>query len=380
VNKYSNRVGAQQRPGRGPLLDPDVPAAPRSARFRHPYLARPPRDPETGEEMLERPFTGRPSSTARASTSGTIGPAAPASASAARSTTASSSATRTMDEESPFYDPRRRSTCSTHHPRGSEGESHGHRTRRTRTVRIRTRAPAPGSALRQRAAARRARDARIRRRPRAQGITAASASSSKAPAARRSCDSEDRRRQDRRPVQARPRRREARQRHPREVQPPAAQRPEDAQGQGGRAARAAADGAVAKLRDDLNRFTREEAARRAEERARREEEAQRAREALERENIAPEVIAEVVQAPKVEAAPIARGDYGSRVGTTTVWHHEIESVRQVPDRFLKHPKVDKVEALEVRNQGRPHLVRPKRPLIKGAMLEGTFWQVSRRRA
>jgi hypothetical protein len=110
--------------------------------------------------------------------------------------------------------------------------------------------------------------------------------------------------------------------------------------------------AVGKLRDDLNRFTREEAARRAEEQRRAEAEAQRAREALERENIAPEVIAEVVQAPKVEAAPIARGDYGSRVGTTTVWHHEIESVRQLPDRLLKHPKVvealDKLIAAEIR--------------------------------
>lgn len=99
-----------------------------------------------------------------------------------------------------------------------------------------------------------------------------------------------------------------------------------------------------KLREDLNRYTREEAARRAEEQRKRDEEAQRAREALERENIAPEVIAEVVETPKIEAAPIARGDYGSRVGTVNVWHHEIQSVRQVPDRFLKHPKV--VAALE----------------------------------
>jgi hypothetical protein len=112
--------------------------------------------------------------------------------------------------------------------------------------------------------------------------------------------------------------------------------------------------AVGKLRDDLNRYTREEAARRAEEQRKREEEAQRAREALERENIAPEVIAEVVETPApVKAAPIARGDYGSRVGTTTVWHHEIESVRQLPDRLLKHPKVvevlDKLIAAEIKS-------------------------------
>jgi hypothetical protein len=60
-----------------------------------------------------------------------------------------------------------------------------------------------------------------------------------------------------------------------------------------------------------------------------------------------------VQAPKIEAAPIARGDYGSRVGTTTVWHHEIESVRQLPDRLLKHAKVietlDKLIAAEIKS-------------------------------
>jgi hypothetical protein len=88
----------------------------------------------------------------------------------------------------------------------------------------------------------------------------------------------------------------------------------------------------------------------------------RAREALERENIAPEVIAEVVQAPKVEAAPIARGDYGSRVGTTTVWHHEIESVRQLPDRLLKHAKVvetlDKLIAAEITPPSPPATTAP----------------------
>jgi hypothetical protein len=111
--------------------------------------------------------------------------------------------------------------------------------------------------------------------------------------------------------------------------------------------------AADRLRADLNRYTREEAQRRAEELRQRELEAQRAREALERENIAPEVIAEVVEAPKLEKAPIARGDYGSTVGTTTKWFHEIESVRQLPDRLLKHPKVveqlDKLVAAEIRS-------------------------------
>lgn len=111
--------------------------------------------------------------------------------------------------------------------------------------------------------------------------------------------------------------------------------------------------AADRLRADLNRFTREENQRRAEEQRLREEEARRAREALERENIAPEVIADIVEAPKVEKAPIARGDYGATVGTTTKWFHEIESVRQLPDRLLKHPKIiealDKLIAAEIRS-------------------------------
>jgi hypothetical protein len=54
-----------------------------------------------------------------------------------------------------------------------------------------------------------------------------------------------------------------------------------------------------------------------------------------------------------EPAPLARGNYGSRVGTTTVWRHEIDSIRQLPDRLLKHPKVreqlDKLIAAEIRS-------------------------------
>ena len=52
---------------------------------------------------------------------------------------------------------------------------------------------------------------------------------------------------------------------------------------------------------------------------------------------------------------MARGDLGARVGTRTVWHHEIESVRQLPDRLLKHPKVldalNVVIAAEIRSMG-----------------------------
>jgi hypothetical protein len=38
-------------------------------------------------------------------------------------------------------------------------------------------------------------------------------------------------------------------------------------------------------------------------------------------------------------APAIRGDYGAKVGTTTVWLHEIESLRQLPDSILRHEKV-----------------------------------------
>lgn len=108
--------------------------------------------------------------------------------------------------------------------------------------------------------------------------------------------------------------------------------------------------AINALRDDLNRFTREETARRDAERRRQEEEARLLREeqeriAAEREKAgqpAPPPVEIVI--PKTEAAPIARGDYGARVGTTTVWEFEIENMRQVPDRYLKHAKVK--EALE----------------------------------
>lgn len=56
------------------------------------------------------------------------------------------------------------------------------------------------------------------------------------------------------------------------------------------------------------------------------------------------------------AEPVVRGDLGSRVGTTTVWRHEILSVRQLPDAILKHEKVveaiNKVIAAQVRGGAR----------------------------
>jgi hypothetical protein len=48
-------------------------------------------------------------------------------------------------------------------------------------------------------------------------------------------------------------------------------------------------------------------------------------------------------APRIEVAkvekPVARGDLGARVGGRTVWKHEIQSVRQIPDRILKNQRV-----------------------------------------
>lgn len=98
---------------------------------------------------------------------------------------------------------------------------------------------------------------------------------------------------------------------------------------------------IAIIRGRLNQWMQEqvriadEARRAAEAEARRQQEAARA--AAQPDEPLPPIVAEKV------AAPVARGDLGSRVGTRTVWHHEIESVRQVPDRLLKHSKV--IEAL-----------------------------------
>ena len=59
-----------------------------------------------------------------------------------------------------------------------------------------------------------------------------------------------------------------------------------------------------------------------------------------------------VPAPVKVEAPVARGDLGARVGTKTVWRHEIEGVRKLPDAILTHPTVleaiDKVIAGRIR--------------------------------
>lgn len=73
-----------------------------------------------------------------------------------------------------------------------------------------------------------------------------------------------------------------------------------------------------------------------------------------------EVAAPVVElevaytAPAPAAEPVrVQGDMGAKVARVTTWHHEILSVRQLPDAILKHAKVievlDKVIAAQVRS-------------------------------
>lgn len=127
-----------------------------------------------------------------------------------------------------------------------------------------------------------------------------------------------------------------------------------------RALKAKADGTFAPLaesintvRSRLNAYMQEEARKAEEQRrlaaeeARRQQEAARA--AAEPDEPLPPIVPEHVE------KPVARGELGAKVGTVTVWHHEIESVRQLPDRLLKHPKVidalNTVIAAEIRGMG-----------------------------
>lgn len=118
--------------------------------------------------------------------------------------------------------------------------------------------------------------------------------------------------------------------------------------------------AVQTMRDDLNRWTREENARVERERREAEETAARLRReaeiaAAEKEAqtgiSADHFIPEI--APRRVEAPVARGDYGARVGSVTRYEHTIDSVRQLPDRLLNHPKVlealNKIIAAEIRS-------------------------------
>jgi hypothetical protein len=119
-----------------------------------------------------------------------------------------------------------------------------------------------------------------------------------------------------------------------------------------------------RVRRLLDGFMAEQARIAAEKRRQAEEEARKAAQAeLDRRAAAEEgdaAFAEVAPLVEIRPAeiekPVARGDYGARVGTMTVWLHEITSVRQLPDRLLKHPKVmealDKVVAAEIRGGAR----------------------------
>lgn len=116
--------------------------------------------------------------------------------------------------------------------------------------------------------------------------------------------------------------------------------------------------AIEPVRERLNAFMQAEsrkaaeAARIAAEEARKAEDAARARIA---ENTDLKELPPVRIEPPKFLKPVARGDLGAKVGTRKVWHHEIESVRQLPDRLLKHPKVidalNIVIAAEIRGMG-----------------------------
>lgn len=125
--------------------------------------------------------------------------------------------------------------------------------------------------------------------------------------------------------------------------------------------------AIAALRNDLNHFTRQEAAKREAERQRQEEDARRLRDeqeriAAEREKAgqpAPPPVEIVI--PKAEPAPIARGEYGARVGTRTVWRHSINvPIAKLPKAILENATV--VEAV---NKVISQMVRGGAREIKG---------------
>lgn len=103
--------------------------------------------------------------------------------------------------------------------------------------------------------------------------------------------------------------------------------------------------AISGLRTSLNNYMAEQARkaaeerRKAEEEARRlqEEQAKRAAEAAERNEPPPPP--PVIEPAKVEA-PVARGDLGARVGTRTVWKHEIEvPIAKLPKAVLENERV-----------------------------------------
>jgi hypothetical protein len=108
----------------------------------------------------------------------------------------------------------------------------------------------------------------------------------------------------------------------------------------------AADGelsaACSALRLSLNAFMQMEARKADDARRAAEAEARRQQEEA-RRNAQPDEPLPPIVAEKV-AAPVARGDLGSRVGTVTEWKHEVLSVRKLPNNVLNHPTV--LEAID----------------------------------
>jgi hypothetical protein len=95
----------------------------------------------------------------------------------------------------------------------------------------------------------------------------------------------------------------------------------------------------------------EERRREAEARRIREDQERQAREAEEAGRPAPEPAVEVT--PVRVEAPVARGDLGAKVGTVTVWKHEIEvPIAKLPKAILENATVreavDKVIRASVR--------------------------------
>lgn len=116
--------------------------------------------------------------------------------------------------------------------------------------------------------------------------------------------------------------------------------------------------AIANVRSRLNAYMAEQARKADEERRRREEEARRIREEQERKaaetGAEPEPIVEVE--PVKVAEPVARGDLGARVGTTTRWVSEVEDYKKaftaVADNANVREAVDKAVAALVRSGAR----------------------------
>jgi hypothetical protein len=115
VSKYDNRTGAHERRKAGPLLDPEVPevgcwrivlrrGAPASG-IRI-WLGHPP-DPETGEEMLERPFMWQAELNGQRVDLHDYWPGCARERISREEYDRLVARNATMDEASPFYDPRK---------------------------------------------------------------------------------------------------------------------------------------------------------------------------------------------------------------------------------------------------------------------------------